>query len=522
MPDATYFWVLLLLLPLLVFVAAFLFARRFRGKNSDDWRARYIRARGLCIVWAILFLIMTVSAFERHDQSLLKKLFSASFFTLCFGIFFFQFLQARRKMREEPGFTQQKVKRPMPVFFWQALLILLPVALMAGFGFWAILRERNVVEQQAQQRAKEIFSSLPDGFGRIVANRLTDFEITKNGWDGYLYSGASAWPENKVRKQWLADTNNLQSLTNRMATMRSVFPEWPAGSVPLVSFSLNTNGDLSFASQTPPCPPAWLATMSAEQHQAWAALQTAAYASRSLSNLVKAFQQTQPPPPALACAEFMQLRAESLSLSATNAINQLLRFSGRHYKDISESGVPLKTLALAEALKRARDCDPTERLWEALQSEVSSPSTLTLILLDEAGHLVANDAQLTEAVKAMRILLADRLAQSEMAEAVKQTGKLNGITTTNLWMDTMGQRWFCVLSPSESQLHTSVSNRPVSIVSAITRVQCYPESIVARGFAGALTDCKVSLPKYFSISLELEGERVPLPSPWSSLGNGKP
>src|ERR1035437_9277396 len=400
--------------------------------------------------------------------------------------------------------TQRK-----PTFFWQGVLILLPVALMAGFGFWAILRERNAVEHEAQQRAKEMFQTLPSEFGRIAANRLTQFDGPKGGWFQYLQWALSPWPENKNRKQWMADTNESQIISNNLVTLRSAFPNWQAGPVPLMDFRLNTNGDLWFGHPTPPRPPTWLATMSTEQHQAWAALQAAAHASESLSNLVKAFQLTQPPPSALACAEFMQLRAESPTLSATNAINQLLRFAGRHYDVISDSGVPLKTLALAEALKRAQDCGPTERLWEGLQSEVSSPSALTPILLDEAGRLVANDAQLSEAVKAMQILLADKLAQSELAEAVQQTGKLNGITTTNLWLDAMGRRWFCVLSPSESQSWTSVSNRLVSTITAITEVQCYPESIVARGFADALTDSKVSLPKYFSISLELEGERVP-------------
>jgi signal transduction histidine kinase len=238
--------------------------------------------------------------------------------------------------------------------------------------------------------------------------------------------------------------------------------------------------------------------------------------------LVETFQQTQPPPPALVVAEFMQLRAASQTLSATNAINQLLRFSGRHYSDISESGVPLKTLVLAEALKRARDCGPTERLWEALRSEVSSPSALTPILLDEAGRLVANDPELSAAIKAMRIILADRLAQCELTDAVKQTGKLNGITTTNLWVDALNRRWFCILSPSESQSRASISNRPVTTITPITQVWCYSQSLVARGFAEALKNAKMSLPDYFGVTIKLEGQPVQLPAPWNNFGGQKP
>ncbi len=53
-------------------------------------------------------------------------------------------------------FGRRRLKRAMPVFFWQAVLILLPLVVMTGFGFWAILKERNAVEQDAQQRAREI------------------------------------------------------------------------------------------------------------------------------------------------------------------------------------------------------------------------------------------------------------------------------------------------------------------------------------------------------------------------------
>ena len=62
---------------------------------------------------------------------------------------------------------------PRQSFLWQGILILLPVALMAAFGFWAVFRERNAVEEEAQRRAKEILDALPsDYFGRIAANRL--------------------------------------------------------------------------------------------------------------------------------------------------------------------------------------------------------------------------------------------------------------------------------------------------------------------------------------------------------------
>ena len=68
-----------------------------------------------------------------------------------------------------------------PRFFWQGTAILLPVAIMAAFAFWAILRQRNAVEQDARERAREIVQSLPD-FGLTVAYPLTDAEASKSDW----------------------------------------------------------------------------------------------------------------------------------------------------------------------------------------------------------------------------------------------------------------------------------------------------------------------------------------------------
>jgi signal transduction histidine kinase len=405
-----------------------------------------------------------------------------------------------------------------PTFFWQGVLILLPVALMAAFSLWAILRERNAVEQEARQRAREILQALPGDFGRNVANRFLQFNGLQNDWYQYLQKGVAPWPESKARKLWLADTNNAQIFSNNLAALHSVFPDRQSGPVPLIFFILDTNGDLLSGRPTQPCPPIWLTTMSAAQYQAWTALQTASYSpgsSHDPGELTRAFQKTQPAPAALACAEFIQLRA-TLPAMSVMAVDQLLRFAEGHYDDISESGVPLTTLALAEALKRAEDCGPSERLWEALKVETYSPSPLTPILLDQAARLVNKDAQLSEAVNAMRVLFADHQAQADLAEAVRQTVTRKGVWT-NLWVDAMGQRWFCTLHPGYEIRATNLV-----LSTRFTGAECYPKSLVAHGFADALNEAKISIPEYFGIALELEHEPIPVPAPWSKLGDGKP
>jgi len=436
-----------------------------------------------------------------------------------------------------------------PTFLWQAGLILLPVALMAGFGFWAILRERNAMDQEARQRAGELLQSLPAGFGRQAASRLTQFDGPKYEWYGFLFS--------------TVDQRGIGNLltpppVGGLDILRKVFPDWPKDALPLTGFLLDTNGEVFGLHPTLPRPPDWLTTLSPAQYQAWCALAVAADARAStatLGNLAVTFTNTQPPEAALVWAKYIQLRAQlpasvahpatnpslrfagfrskylNYQASQTNPTAQLLRFTSRHAEVLSDSGLPLTTLALAEALQRAPDGGSTADLWEGFTREIMNPTVLTPRLLDKASQLAAGDPALSQSISAMRVILADTMAQSEMAEALRQTGKLPLLTPTNLWLNALGQRWFCRLRfsdeptnliPENYRSEPNITTYPNPTARNCLWLDCYPQSIVARGFADALGDARISLPAYFSITLQLAGEPVPLPSNWDKSGGGHP
>jgi signal transduction histidine kinase len=416
-----------------------------------------------------------------------------------------------------------------PTFFWQGVLILLPVALMAGFGLWALLRERHAVEQEAQQRANEILQALPADFGSRVALRVAEFSDASYGWLQNQKMVLSAWPGSHEQQWWA--TNLFPA---RPAAWQAVFPALQPQSVfPLQLLSLNTNGEVQFYNfSDPPAPPEWFVTLTADQRDAWIALRQADDAAEPVSNVVqlaRRFLETKPPEPARANAEFIQLRAESQTEPATNAISDLLRFFNRHYfiqsvtvEPLSETGVPLSALALAEALRRARECGVTEPLWTTLQTEIElRPSVLTPNLLDEAAPLAARDRRLVPALDALRRLWKVHQTQQEFAGVVKQAGKVSGLVTTNFWIATMGQKWFCTVHPEF--VPASISNHTTFVPGGTTlRLSAQPEPVVVRGFAEALRDTKVTLPGYFALSVELEGNQVALPSPWQQKRPGQP
>ena len=513
----------LLLLFVLGCLGAGLYGRRLRTLSRNDLELRYRRLRFLCIIFAIVIPLQLVAGFQQPDKTLFQRFFSSGCFAVIFGINLFQFLQARKKLLTQPNFTWPK-RKPLPRFFWQAVLILLPVVLMAAFGFWAILHQRKAVEQEAQQRAQEIIHALPDELGKLFANNLTSFDSRKRGWIWFMENGVGGWPESKHTHQWLDDTNEVNVISNRLVILHETFPDWKTGVPPMGNFILETNGAVSRLESLPPRPPEWLPTFTDEQHAAWASMMAADFAGNSPSDLmalVKAFLQTQPSGAAKAGAEFIQLRAQLRGDSATNAVERLLRFARQHEDEESESGVKLRTLALAEALNRSRDCGPTEKLWDALHTEAIHAGALAPQILDVAAKLVAGNAQLTESVDALKVCLAEKQMQRELAGALAQTGYTAKIPVTNLWMKALGQRWFCLVRPNEGRNMTSVSNRTVTTKFTFTEVRCFPKSLVALAFAQALADAKVSLPDYFAIRCELEGEPLALPPPWNKSADGK-
>lgn len=512
---------------LLVFVlgclGAGLYGRRLRALARNDLELRYRQLRFLCFVFAAIIPVLWIAGYQQPEKTWFQRFFPPGCFTLLFGMNYFQFFQTRKKLLAQPGFAWPK-RQPFPRFFWQAVLILLPVALMAVFGFWAILHQRKAVEQEAQQRAQEIIRALPDEFGKMFANQLTGFDARKRGWIWFMENGVGGWPENKHTHDWLDDTNEVNVISNSLAVLRAAFPDWKTSVPPLGNFVLETNGTVARLESVPPLPPEWLPTFTAEQREAWVAMMAADFAGDSPSNLValaNIFLQTKPPSTAKAGAEFIQLRAHLREDSATNAVERLLRFAGRHFDEESESGVKLRTLALAEALIRSRECGPSEKLWDALHTEAIYAGALAPQILDEAAKLVSGNARLAAGVDALKICLAEKQMQRELAGALVQTGYTTKTALTNLWMNVFGQRWLCLVQPNEGRSMTSISNRPVTTKFTFTEVRCFPKSLVQLAFANALTDAKVLLPDYFALSCELEGEPLLLSPPWNQSAAGK-
>jgi signal transduction histidine kinase len=419
-------------------------------------------------------------------------------------------------------------KTSKPTFFWQGVLILLPVLLMAGFGTWAILRERRAVESDARQRAREILQSpLPYFFERGLVLRFDYLAVLSSGqsWIPENASQLATGEEDGSVKVWGGAGNMMPGeMTNGSGYPSYEWQPSEPNEVWPMNFLLDAGGnfrDLTW--QDAPQPPDWFTSLNEEQRVAWTALRESDLKHKlgsDISARVQDFLNTAPPASARECAEFISLRARADSQSNLEALDSLLKFATNCSDAETESGVPLSNLVLAEVLRRAKA--PSTPIEKQLEFEVRfRPSVLTPALLDEAERFAAADLAFAERLKVLRAIGRTRELQRELAEIIKRTGvRTETGSMTNLWIQTPEQRWFCILQPEQVAKarvrEEAGSNKLISAqTNTFTEVLPFPEPFLAKSLSDSLDQAGISLPGYFGISIELEGRAVNLPARWS-------
>ena len=70
-----------------------------------------------------------------------------------------------------------------PTFFWQGLLILMPVAVLAGLGLLSLRQDRRLAEQDAQDRARELLRQLEPDLARSMGVELARFQLWARQWE---------------------------------------------------------------------------------------------------------------------------------------------------------------------------------------------------------------------------------------------------------------------------------------------------------------------------------------------------
>ena len=417
------------------------------------------------------------------------------------------------------GPRTKKHRRGEPSFFWQAALIVLPVVVMAVVGWTAISRDRSAVEHQARERAAELAQDLAERLAPRLADVLTILDLLPDAWAVPPIGEPDAQRRTFQWREW-----------------HNSFPEWQ----PLISsiqssglypihLPLDAQGKLIQPREydESPRPPAWFLTLSETQRVAWDALNRASRSAstQALDQAWAGFLNLDPPPAARANAEFIRLRAEAPAFEPWPVSVKLQSFARDHSGLLAESGLPLDSLALAQALQLGNLTQwPAEQINSVLTSLQDAPSLLTPELLRQVQRIGPTNNPTFPFVLKRAWAEWDRQERLRDSLRALRLACPDPRSVTNLWLDFDGQRW---LGRSDTNLSTFRNTRAsaanedwwlgrtshANLPGLTTEWSLFSKETLQRAVADLLRDVGAKIPPYLSLEITLEGE------PLGSLGH---
>lgn len=413
-------------------------------------------------------------------------------------------------------------------FWWQGLLIVLPTVVLAAVGFRALRQDQRLVEQEARQRAAEMARDLSARLGRPLAGVLSEFELTANGWFGAgIHGGTVPWPG---RSRLTAEEQERYRL--RMADWQADYPGVHPSDVFPVEARFSETGRLEWPPDYPlvPTPPSWLDEFSPEQKALWDKATAALHQNADADVVRMAFEEflaSRPSASAKAVANFALLSFNVRTNAPTERMARLLKFGQVCGAELTEGGLPLKAVVLAQALRDAAESGLTEELFDELTGWKGGDfrSVLTPLLLTQAETLAARQAP---AVRDAVLELRQRWEGSErlrgLAQRAQEILRPTTLLTTNLWLDSGDRRWFAILDPSTLTSPALVNGQQSNVVVGhFTRIRFFPKAAVQRATEQAMSKLEVALPPYFGLRVSLENAIVLEPKtgapaqPWMAL-----
>jgi signal transduction histidine kinase len=368
-----------------------------------------------------------------------------------------------------------------PAFFWQALLIILPVAVLAVLGFFSLRQDRLLASYAAAERAQAVADELAPKLGAI-----------------------------------LLETNRPEPLKRPV-------------------FQTDAQGRLIFppAHAALPVPHAFdLAELDSEQARLWLALRKAEVAGRPVGaaeekpptdTKAAAGEQAGPPNPTRVCRDFLNVNPPAdFAAAAQYDLGLVLAETGhaqaaaeafarvvQKYPDAAgESGLPLGPLAELKLLELnsqgaiTNQPSPVLALETFCSNAVYHPSPLTSYLLDLAAAVPIPSAKADAA--GWQRLWAEHEAARELfaaafpAAAAVAMPLLSSAATPSVaarpamfWFQSEGQNWLA--------LRSGINSTGQWILRS--------ESDLLSRMGPLVQDTRV-IPEYFGLGLEVAGRRL--------------
>ncbi len=382
---------------------------------------------------------------------------------------------------------------PRPSFFWQGLMIVLPVTVLAVVGLFSLRQDEQAAEQAARKKAAENVASLARAMSVIAGDQFKNYFFLQMDWVQMFRTtfGTPTSEAAAVRYFGREGPKRLQDIQARIVQWEKAYPGLHFESVAAPMGTLSDQGiPFSPTEVAAPVPPKWFLEFSASQRQAWDRLRQCQSTEHSPDALVRSWQEfldTNPP-------EEARLAASNYARLNNNNEEQ------EYYKSVTESGIPFSDLFLMQAIDRAANSGwPSYLLGKLWINANYSPSFLTSALLEKAGqNPPAGDLLQEQFRHIQKVWDMDSIARERLLPFRLHPELLS----TNLWTsssagEALAVRYDTTLSGIGPDQHaTCIWFAPLPVVKAI--------------FDRALAENKFLVPEYVTPVISVEGEPLPL------------
>lgn len=399
-------------------------------------------------------------------------------------------------------------KASKPTFFWQGVLILLPVVGLACFGLYSLRQDRVLAKQEAHDSGEVLAEGLAQAIGTDAAEQLRDYRNanTQLGAIRSVDLGLGSWADGNKPED---DARHWQHIKE----WQQANPEIDLATMPPTDASRYADPQ---PETMPPQPPDWLVQLNPDQRQLWQAVKKSEFGARDFSQVqaaVEKFLATKPPEGARANAEYLLLTAKTHVMDPNEAIAQITEFSKSHWGNsaqVTDAGLPLGQLICYQALRRLPDGAglPETFIRDHNISWMIAyrPSFFSPILIAETERVVRGTSLEKYAATLKAWWAADAAARQVMEDFREQhpTNTWNtGWNTTPFWVDSSVGRFLLLVGGRQMTQTNNVLPQTVYFDHLL-----FPESVVKKALAIAVSKSGISLPSYTRVEFEMAGRDI--------------
>ncbi len=399
-------------------------------------------------------------------------------------------------------------------FLWQAVLIMLPVGVLAGMGMFSLRQDRRLADQEAKERGAAIAGQLAKDFADEATRQLQEYREANSE----LHANRMA----DLGLTQRADSIRVEDATGeRIQTWRQANPDIDLAAMPVADCRVSAQDELSSPLLYPllPVPPAWLTELSPEQRRRWQQAEQAEFMSGDsnvLASAITNFLATEPPDGARANAEFQLLLLKTRALAPDEAVERLATSRWAQAADYSEAGLPLSQLVCYRALRLLPDHAgmPDELLQSVAWAIQNRASILSSRLIAEAERVAAPaEADAEPDVAELKAWWDADERSRAVLRSFREQHPVGTWTNAIYWINIPGGKFLIVLNNDAAIRNpqsqpSSLSDPPSSILNSASSILLIPQAVVDQALANITTKADFSLPPFAIAGLEMGGNEL--------------